>query len=315
MIDPLTVQLHGPAIAIPSVGETISNGFISIRPFTALQSPDLSDVYFNVYVSAEDFQVNIPIGDNFPTERRILSESKNFGSSPEVGYTCFDLNEVSDTADGCTELCFGEQPLSLRTVLKRYQYVDSASHALVGARKSTLFTRNNFPSITQFNLSGASFSMTNLFQYLQYAYLGYKGSIRYRIHPWLAGSGQQSGQSTTVTFGAVTNSLTESGPTAVSTGATVNVIGGAIFDQHTNGGVEVELPYFSPNLFSFSFSLIPTGALTNGMMNEEWVKQHKIWVDNATTSVDMVLTREMAVGEDFQFLRFNGAPYYTKFSA
>jgi hypothetical protein len=314
---PVSRLFHGSLIDIPSVGETIGNGFISIRPFTALQSPDLSNVAINVYVSGEDMQVNLLNSSNFPSSRLVLpAESGNYGTSPEIGYTCFELNEVSDTGLGCTEYCFGEQPLSFRTCLKRYGVYEQNVYTLgATGHKSITFNRDVMP-LPSLLIGGSSNSAPatayTLWGYLQYAFLGIKGSTRHRFHTWVVGNQQDPGRSTVVTFADVTSSDASVFTPSVSTpGCSVNVIGGAIFDQHTNSGVEVETPYYSPNLFHFAFSNDRVGGLTNGMLNTAWVRQMRVAMDNPAVSVDVVFTHEISVGEDFQLLRFNGAPFYT----
>jgi len=310
---PLTSQLYGSAISITNLGQTITNGFISIRPFTTLQSPDLSDISVNVYVSGEDMQVNFLTGSKFPGKRIFITESSS-GISPEVGYTCFDLNEVSDTGDGCTELCFGEQPLSFRTCLKRYFALEQSVYTLgATAHKDLSWDRDVIPRpVPDFNTT-ASTSIT-LLSYLQFAFLGIKGGMRYRYHIWVQGKPQEAGQPIIIAFKSPTSSnVSTFTPATHTTPTEINVGGGAIFDPHTNAGVEVELPFYSANLFHFAFSKNWDGIFgsSNGILLNTWLRQYMISINNDAVSTDVVLSSEQSVAEDFQLLRFNGAPFYT----
>jgi hypothetical protein len=310
---PVQSRLYGSGISIADIGETITNGFISIRPFTNLQSPDLSSIYVNVYVSGEDIQVNSLVNTNLPLERLTVEAESASGASPEIGYTCFELNEVSDTADGCTELCFGEQPLSFRICLKRYMEQQASVHTLgATAHKSLNFTRDNIPRPRP--EMNATSTVTNLLSYLQFAYLGLKGSMRSRYHVWVQGAETTSSQSLVVSLRTPGNTdISSLAPSTQTGGAALSMNGGITFAPHTNAGVEVEIPFYSPNLFSFAFSSPSwTGGLENGIMQDTWFRQHNVWLDSSAVSTDVVIVREIAIGEDFQLLRFNGAPFYTR---
>ena len=111
-----TGYLHSDQTTVGSV-DTI-NGYISVIPFTSLQSPDASDIKINVYVCSPDLQVNGFTNVNLYSSRAAYAESGDVGidDTPLV----IELNKSSATRDGLCEDYFGEQPLSFRSLLKRF---------------------------------------------------------------------------------------------------------------------------------------------------------------------------------------------------
>jgi len=295
-----------------------NNGYIGVVPFTELQSPDGSTVSINVYVSADDVQYNMMTNANFPVHREILTESDNMGSKPEIGWTCVELNEASDTHKGTSQYCFGEQPISLRSCIKRYVSARATHGVLSGSTTNTLVYQDPIILLPQPLYSSASTSYsTSLLEYLPLAYLGCKGGMRKRIRFMSHTDGYDlvSGSGVLVQLDAPTGTplaKSGSGPTQTANYATISEKGGAQFIPYTNGGVEVELPYYSPNLFHFSFS--PTFGISEaptGMWHPSWIMTFSTTIDWNWPSLDVGYAVDNAAAEDFTFMRYMGAPFYS----
>ena len=100
-----TGYLHTDQVTVGSA--ELMNGYISVVPFTSLQSPDASDVQINVYVCSPDLQVNGFTNSNLFSSRAAYAESGDIGidDTPLV----ISLNKSSATSDGLCEDYFGEQ--------------------------------------------------------------------------------------------------------------------------------------------------------------------------------------------------------------
>jgi len=305
-----SILMHGTSLDYTGLG--IVNGFISVTPFTALQSPDDSGVYINVYVSGEDMQFNLMTSVNMPVQRMVVTESSDDGISPPVDYTCFDLNPTSENALTTSEYCFGEQPLSFRSTIKRYVTTSTNVDTFNSTAHDTVtYVRNIIlPASPSYGASGITnypFHIT----YLPYAFLGVRGGVRKRLRFYKVGEDYSVGMSSIAMLNEPEASLTTSGPTKSVGSYHMKMIGAAQFMPRTNGGVEIELPYYSPNLFSFSFANDFIGDQTLGQMSTTWVKNFSYITDTNLVSVTAHLGVETAAAEDFTFMRFMGAPYYT----
>lgn len=282
-----------------------SNGFITVFPFTKLQSPDTSSVSVNVYVSGVDMQFNMLSGVNLPLRRDIATQ---MGSEREL--TCLSLNQSSDTGRGCSEFCFGEEPFSFRAAVKRYvttstnlDLFDATVHHKVTYVRPIILTAS--PSYT------TTTTTPNIIQYLKYAYLGVKGSMRKRIRFYKEGELQEACKSIVVILNVPEIAANTSGPTKSSVLNQLPQRGGIQVLPATNGGVEVELPYYSPNLFEFACGAAADGGYTAGQLYQYWVRNFTIDIETHTVSVYAMAAVESAAGEDFTYMRFQGAPYFS----
>jgi len=91
----------------------------------------------------------------------------------------------------------------------------------------------------------------------------------------------------------------------------VTTCGTSLEFTQTNAGVEVEFPYFSNNLFMFSINDNLTGGSPYTGYNSYWFRRFSVAIQNITTDGALELVTFFSTGEDFNFLRYNGAPFFT----
>lgn len=272
------------------------NGYIAVFPYTKLQSPDSSDISVVVSASCEDLRVNNLTVANMPTARRIRTES----GSEDI--SCIDINPgYADLSNSCL-FHYGESPVSFRTVLKRFIFsVELTATALASPGHSS-FTQVAFPA----NMLpyGSTNAEIDMFSYLRYAYLGYRGGIRQRVHSL----SKVDTKLHNMMFASLLppGNVTVGG--AISTVPVRESIDGTVaFSWGTGGGIEFEVPFYSPNLFALSFADDGVGS-TSPL---PWVKGYKVQIDVTETTTTNAVMISRASGEDFTFLRYQGAPYYT----
>jgi len=286
------------------------NGFIYLVPFTTLQSPDDSDVEVNVYASCEDLRVNYITSNLFKTTRDVVTESGDMDTAIDLDVTCFSLNPTSASEKGISTYYFGEEPLSLRSLLKRFTKSQVLS---VGANASTtkkLISQFNIYPDIQPAYGGSSATYVSFIGYLRYAFLAMKGGVRKRMRPAL-NSGFIPQAQCQITLDPPTQSIVIPGAsisTASPSGASIN--GTVTFVYDTNGGIEYELPYYSPNLFAFSpqntYSGVPS-TMSSPLLSRAYTIENEIY----GSSDAGVVIEESATAEDFMFMRFIGAPFYS----
>lgn len=308
-------------IALTSLGNGYANGGIVVTPFTDLQSPDASSVTVNVYVYSDNLQVNGLTGANLPNARatfadpgfaEIKSESGEVAAITTLDVTQLDLNPSSASANHICEEHFGEQPLSFRGLLKRYVTTRkiAVTDALTTNRLAT-YTFNIFPP-SGLDFGGSGY-MTELFTYLRYAYLGWKGSIRTVVStnslPTIGGLAlgriTMLPPSTSVTDGLAVDTTTYNSSYLEGT-----VSSGSI----TGPSLHCETPFYSNNLFVYPLSeTLDDGLASLDMMEHEWFRGAKVSFCMASSAAvaSSKIVIDQAAGEDFTFLRFLGAPYYT----
>jgi len=285
-----------------------TNGFIVLFPFTRLQSPLSDSIPINIYVHFEDLQVNYLADRNLPTSRRIRAESGRL--SDDIHDTIM-LNDSAPPSDDICMYHFGERPVSFRSLLKRYA---QSSIIVVSSNTdpTTLVTHLKLPIMPLNGVPMGSSSSNvpyNLFTYLRLAFLGYRGGIRKRIilggdPKMLNNSMVQVTLSIPRTTDVITNEQVE------YSGSSLN--GTVHFCPASNGGIEVELPFYSGNLFQFSFNDLgyPDGGPSNEM-ESYWLKAYHIYIDSGVVNSFYTVVEETATGEDFSFLRYQGAPYFS----
>jgi len=287
---------------------SFANGYIGVVPFTALQSPDTSDVEVNVYVMGEDMHFNGLSTTNLPTGRVISTESETL--MREV--SCLELNASTASTQHINEDCFGEEPLSFRALLKRYITVQSTIIANSGSDSMyTMTCPILFPSNMPFSSSG--FTLLDLLSYLRYSYVGLRGGIRYRLYVLHAHTTSPLSQSK-VSFSAPNTSqaaytVTSGTPAAIQV---YNVLNGTVsFVPSTNGGIEFELPMYTNNLFLLPMS--STWAPSSGdVMETLWYRNFVANLPMTTTgSGSTYLQHDFATAEDFSLMRFQGATPYS----
>jgi len=317
---------------------TFLNGYIFVVPFTELQSPDSSDISINIFVRCDNLQVNGFTSVNVPTYRSTITgggglapmdgsadlgdDSKEITAESgdmsmdncvtSVPITNLDLNpSTADNSRICEEH-FGEQPLSFRALIKRYVQcrnvaVAADSQALPKAYHitSTILPPSQMP----YNGTHTGF---DLFSYLRYAYVGIRGGVRVRPKVTWA-SNMQVNQQVKVSLSVPGTSQTETQSVVLNGSNGCFPEGTATFIPTTNGGIEVELPFYTSNLFLLAFleTWTPSGY-PEGVFSQDFYRLFKFVIEpGATTVTACRFVCDYAAAEDFSFLRFQGAPYHS----
>jgi len=286
-------------------------------PFTELQAPINKSVYVNVYVSGEDMQFNRYDPLLLPQIRQGFTESgsEEQGVDVSVPYTCLELNPSSSNSNGTSDFCFGEQPVSLRSLLKRYTNFATASPTVsAGAHLVVSYARPIIPSVSPlYSNAGSADTAPTLLRTMLYAYLGVKGGMRRRIRHAVTGESIGYMNAAQVTLSTAESSFNSGVVTPVYGSSIIRIrgLGSATFVPHTNAGIEVELPYYSPNLFHFAFSETGNGTTDAGEMAASWCRNFTIAFESSAVAGTLMYTEEYATAEDFNLMRYNGAPYHT----
>jgi hypothetical protein len=291
----------------PSVLPLHANGFLTVTPFTTLQSPDGSPITCNVYVRGKNMRFNQYDDTRLPTER-IFTQS---GTSFPEDHTCHQLGESVLDVTCQTTLCFGEQPLSFRSYLKRYSTTTVAT--VIGpAVGSTYSIRPTiYPPISP--AFGSSAVRVSLLSYLRYAFLGMSGGFRHRIG--FQGARFHETDILRVSINAPSSSVTSSSvPFASGIASYADPKGTVNFLPSTQGGIEVELPMYSNNFF-FPSGLstdLAMKSLTSSDTNfdrfytDTFLVQASPSLLSASDSISFVL--DSGTAEDFTLYRWIAAP-------
>jgi len=241
-------------------------------------------------------------------------ESGYMGTQVSQPVSCFDLNESTATLDHISEMHYGEEPLSFRALLKRFVSGPFAVVAAAAANSTYLSLSGPIYPDNRMPLLGAPQFRPDLFSYLRLAYLGVRGGMRWRFH--LAGpigDGVCSNTKASLTPPSFlilpfsVNPWAGSGNSAPS-----NLEGTVAHVLHTNGGVEVEFPMYSPNLFQLPMSDTWDSGTTTGNMEGTWFRDFQVVFEGVGSLVANVLSTEFATAEDFHFIRFQGAVPYSR---
>jgi hypothetical protein len=296
--------IHGPSASLASFIAS-ANGYIGVVPLTTLQSPDDSDISINVYVKSSNIEYNLFCDDNVPTRREIVTESEVIS---QHAVTCYDLNESTADSTQIAQEHFGERPVSFRSLCKRYVATTSqGAAASVLTEKTILSTFNNIPVPSP--IYGGTTSLVSMIGYLRYAYLGVRGGMRKRIHHFINHQAVDLAQAR----------VSLDSPAIVvipSTSYNVNPhysksIGTVTFVLGSSSGIEVEVPFYSNNLFAFSFADLLIGSNADNDMIVKWSKSYTVAVDSFAANNAGFVVEETASGEDFTFFRFQGAPFFS----
>lgn len=237
------------------------------------------------------------------------------------------LNETHASPDKIHLEHFGEKVLSFRSLLKRYVTTGYASTNVTATPGVAGVLHVSGPTYLMAGLvpgSTASLSVEErtIASYLSPAYMAMRGGMRHRILPLYPADGQQS------LNGHVRVSLEGSYmPTfdpydcGTQTADTISGMRGAFrgradvdgtvnFHVASNGGIEFETPFYSDNLFLFGgdeeLGMYQASDYTKPFFHS-WecaflgffpTGRYSFMIDTSTA-------------EDFTFLRFQGAPFYS----
>lgn len=301
-------------VGTPVFGDDYVNGVLYVTPFTSLQGvAPLTTVNILVSVRAENLHVNCFNQSLMPTKRVVPTESGYIDDTcmiTQKEVSLLDLNESTADDTGISKKYFGEEILSFRTALKRYVCYDHIGYYVGLANTWMRLTMSHFPA-SLLPYGATSISRQDLFTYLRYAYMGYRGSIRHLVISNATTSSNQVATAwSSMNIPTNANSVGQawvSGVTEMPFGLT----GASLTLTNTNAGTEVEVPFYSNNLFAFSFNPTNDDTLGTNAMEKYWYRNFQ-YIQSNIVGVDSGTTVQLlaSAGEDFTFLRFlAGAPY------
>jgi len=228
-----------------------------------------------------------------------------------------DLAPSTANLDHISEYHFGEEPTSFRSVLKRFTTAAIGFGSPGG--NSNVYNPPSlncpiFPTSTlKYNASASARTLDEMFSYLRYAYLGYRGSIRWRSRFFV---GLTNNNAVAYHYMAWLSSPTNTQLAAAtySIPAAPNIIsrlnGSTLIAHAAGGGPEFEFPFYTNNLFLYPMSESTDDGATNGETELYFPRDWNVAVDQIGGNTGVKWALDVASGEDFGFLRFQGAPYY-----
>jgi len=281
------------------------NGFFYLVPFTELQSPITDVIEVNLYCRSEDMHYNYLDSDYFTNN---LPEAESFEAQSHlvsIDYITTDLNQANYSLTNLHTDWFGEAPISYRTLLKRYhktaEYTDTSVNTAF-----TLVDEIYRPLTQPPGLSRPPYY--DLLSYLRYGYIGMRGSLKklYRVNQAKFGR-TEPGAFVEVTLGEVTNIAVPGLSSVSNSSTTLNYTGSTVFSQASNAGIEVEVPYFSNNLFLTPNSYNITASSESDQFLVRTVDV-LFQLPYATASNTVIVAAYTATGEDFSLMGYVGAP-------
>jgi hypothetical protein len=291
-----------------------ANGYIAVTPFTALQSPDGSNISVNVYISSPNMRFNHMMETNLPTQR----PSTESGRLTPVEVQHMDLNKSTATMDHISELHYGETPISFRSLLKRFvSTFDSNANVVTPSGGLEMISYDNVPIYPNPTpaYGGAPITHKTLYGYLRYAYLGMRGGVRRRI--------SLTGDMITPNLTMVRATLSLPSTGDIKNAFTSNdlqrlqsrMAGTLSYVPDTNGGIEIGLPNYTTNLFGISFSNnpYPTTSIVDNVLSRSFTVNIPTFPANGknwATVTKLSVLDDFATAEDFSFMLFGGSPAY-----
>jgi hypothetical protein len=301
------------------------NGYLEVRVLNDLVQPtSTATVPVNVYVSCDDLQLAFPKSNNMPAER-----GYTYTASKEV--TRDTINRMEEDTDHIHEEHFGEKILSFRSLLKRYctstmrNHTSSTTGAVFWELEEYLYPRPSC-QIASAATPDTTINQWSFWNYLRYAYLGMRGGMRHRVilnTDDTPASGYDYVRARLLPPNAITTNtpgLGELPSASLLVGNLTNNFrampeGTVNYHVLSNGGIEVEVPYYSNNLFQFASSYDEGYTAETDLDYGLSPFYAAFWNVNigATSATGKIMYSmvDTAVAEDFQFLRYLGAPFYT----
>lgn len=294
-----------------------ANGYIAVTPFTALQSPNGSDIKINVYVASDNMMFNQLSDTNMPTQRPTV-ESRIISECSDVEH--MNLNESSASTAHICEEHFGEVPVSFRGLGKRFTAflpADGLPYVSNGDKFAVYGGVPIYPPPSPAFNGTATTAVPNVYCYLRYAYVGMRGGTKHRVsytgNLEMTRTGRvvvrlKNPSTTQPVLGVGWNFQSSNSPSNIAT----HMTGAVAFIPHTNGGVEFETPLYTNNLFGFAFSDDPfpsTSTLVNASLTRTFDVVCALDAISAAPTGRYAM-HDFALAEDFSFMRFQGAPAY-----
>jgi hypothetical protein len=281
------------------------NGIIFVTPFTALQSPDNSDISVNVYVRSDDMMFN-------RFSQRALTE---FSGNPydTESDTCCGSVPASDMEMSCCLLDptyasldhFGEKPISFRALLKRFM-TGNMAYSGVPVSGVNIFVTDFKVLPTSNDTNNFVGSDLTLYQYLRWAFLAQRGGMRHRVLMNIDGPQQFVNDIFVSLFDDDVNTVTPGVIGQFGGVPSVKPSGTVIFRTHTNSGIEFETPCYTTNLFLWACNGDPW---FNGpaMFQSEGLRNFSVNVGHSGDVSAISFRQLYATAEDFNLMRWISA--------
>ncbi|APG76708.1 hypothetical protein [Beihai picorna-like virus 59] len=265
-----------------------ANGVLKIYPITTLTSPDDTvPVEINIWSYSKNMRFNVMNRNQYLLNTsEVVVESLEFLVNDDI--MSYSLNEETNSGDNISVLHFGEEPISFRALLKKFDTI-----APITCTPATA-VRVVVPI-------GKVHDENNLFSYLYHAYLGRRGGMRFRF---IRAQGVSDGDISTAWLNPPSSMFLD----AISVDNTASL-------KHTMnnyvrfyGGnertFEIEAPYYSANLMTPNYN--------EGSLARNWVRQYVRYVSASVISGSTINSQfgvvDRAVADDFSFVRYIGPP-------
>jgi len=325
------------ASTMATIDHELVNGFVSVRPYTSLVAPNQNngneEVKILIYARCDDLEVAVPSSQGIVQGREyvetesshIVSESADMKHCAEA--VSLELNKPFPSKE-IYKINFGERVVSFRSLLKRYNTnaMYDINPTSVKEGHTLSITRSLYPTLytvpsavgTATSLIDAS-AEGDLFNYLRFAFMGMRGGYRYRATPWVDLVATDLRQSIV----KLENNLTYYYQPSLSYATIANsealfkkTIDGAVnCFTSSDGAINFEIPYYSRNNYELSFD----ADQGRNYPSTFYAQEHSAYTIVSTMSPRFIsggnnyisLEISSASAEDFTFLRFNGAPFFT----
>lgn len=299
-------KLSGSTLTPSSALYEAANGFLAIFPFTKLQSPDGSDVQINIYVHGEDMMFNRPTAAFLPSRRNI-----SYNSSKEVSNideTCIAITKSEIDNKGISSHFFGEQPISLRSLLKRFVTNVSLGGGSVASNTTSSVTLKLYPNDYGRVGVDSTSKIPAFFGYFRQSFLAMRGGMRKRI---LIRTDAPVGYNE-VSVNLLLENVNPTETIGTSGGVRPMLSDGSIlFAPNTNTGFEFEIPYYSRNYYQPACEDDPfvptTGPFTTA------TRGYEVRYTLGGTPTVNNFGEMSATAEDFQLAYFLGAIPFNAF--
>lgn len=292
------------------------NGWVYVVPINRLTSPDDSTIAVNLYMRSDNMHFNQVVSAGYPLHRTILTESRSLSQTP---VTSCVLNDSSADEKHISELYFGEEPLSFRVLLKRFNTTNNSAFASAASASITTASVANVPIFDPPFAVSSTVSYRTIIGYLRPAYLGLRGTVRWKCRPWDPLNSLTTPRSSV----AIASWLAPEGYTintaTANTGLTTQGItyplGNVLFFLDSNACVEYEAPLYTNNSYVYACDS-ELGQVSDfndaGVFNETWSRRSAVGYLNSAVTGTVTALWDWAAGEDFCLMRFLGAPYFTE---
>jgi hypothetical protein len=281
----------------------VANGYVYVTPLTKLQSPDDSDIEVNVYIRSDNMHFNATDVSRLPSQYTAESHLVDCENAMVV------LNPSSASEQGISTEYFGEEPLSFRSLLRRFETTLARSITVNNGRVTVIINPTTIPvPVPNYGeIATVSGTQRTLFTFLRYAFLAMRGGMRKRfvLHDSVPVSNSTVFVNLQYTSGftppVVASATGMGGCTATGT---------AVFVPVTNTGVEVEIPWYTCSTWGFAQNAdyLPVKSYVSRITTGNYLIQYACGGYNpSATTRPLDFSELTAIAEDFNFSNFIAA--------